>query len=63
MIFFIRVLLNEEQEKLGSMLMKNEFSNIKNEKENNIENNAESTFNWRVRLDVLNIKNGAEEDS
>ena len=41
----------------------NSFSNVKNEKENNIENNAESTFNWRVRLDVLNIKNEAEEDS
>jgi hypothetical protein len=41
----------------------NSFSNIKNEKENNIENNLESTFNWRVRLDVLNIKNEAEEDS
>ncbi len=40
----------------------NSFSNIKNEKENNIENNLESTFNWRVRLDVLNIKNEAEED-
>ena len=41
----------------------NSFSNIKNEKENNIENNLESTFNWRVRLDVFNIKNEAEEDS
>jgi len=41
----------------------NSFSNIKNEKENNIENNLESTFNWRVRLDVLNTKNEAEEDS
>jgi hypothetical protein len=40
----------------------NSFSNIKNEKENNIDN-AESTFNWRVRLDVFNIKNEAEEDS
>ena len=40
----------------------NSFSNIKNEKENNIYN-VESTFNWRVRLDVLNIKNEAEEDS
>jgi hypothetical protein len=41
----------------------NSFSNIKNEKKNNIQNNADSTFNWRVRLDVLNIKNEAEEDS
>ena len=41
----------------------NSFSNIKNEKENIIENNLESTFNWRVRLDVLNTKNEAEEDS